>query len=98
MLDKWWRSPEFHEQSQVMKDKRLLALENKNVEFVFSQYFEPTSKKTKSIVSPIRAAEDIDGIYYSDEDCPTEEAIRAFSPLYSQNLWLWLNALKYRLL
>ena len=98
MLHKWRRSPEFQEQSQVMKDKRLSTVKNENGEFVSSLYFEPTSKKTKSIVSLVRAVEDSNNIYYFDEECPTKEVVRSSFPFYSQNLWLWLKALKYRLL
>ena len=85
MLDKWWWTPEFHVQSKHMKNKRLLALENVNVEFVSSQYSAGISKKTKSSFNLVKAAEDLDGIYYSEEESPAEDPVRPFKSFYRKN-------------
>ena len=83
MYDKLWRTLEFHSQSENMKSKCLLALENENAEFVSSQYSGGMSKKSKSSLSPIRAAEDSDGIYYSEEESPADNPVSYFYCLYA---------------
>ena len=70
MLDKWWSNPKFKRENETMKNKRLLALDSSNYEFLSSQQSEPTSKKKKSSFNLVGAAKDFEGIFYSDDKSP----------------------------
>ena len=77
MLVTWWKSDEFKGESETMKRKHLLALENTNLELIPTEQSNPTLKRTRSSVSPVKAIEDSDGIYYleGNQDSPIEDPV-----------------------
>ena len=66
-----------------MKNKRLLALDSSNSKKFSSEQSEPTSKKAKSLLSPVRA-KDSNGIFYSDDESPIDEPVGVIPLLCSK--------------